>query len=183
MQDATDRLIERLVASTGPVRRLRPPAMRATLWLLVVVALGAMTILLFSDLALFASGPRLQARSRARRHVLTGISARVAAFHLSLPDRSLLWALLPLPWLALWIASSGYSCYRHWVSFGPDGWAIGESADCFRFILAAGVPLGISLLVLLRRSRPLAPARVAVSADWALRRSPHSCCSSSIPLT
>ena len=85
MQDATDRLIERLVASTGPVRRLRPPAMRATLWLLVVVALGAMTILLFSDLALFASGPRLQARSRARRHVLTGISARVAAFHLSLP--------------------------------------------------------------------------------------------------
>ena len=38
---------------------------------------------------------------------------------------------------------------------------IGESADCFRFILAAGVPLGISLLVLLHRSRPLAPARVA----------------------
>ena len=58
MQDATHRLIERLVASTGPVRRLRPPAMRAMLWLLVVVALGAMTILLFSDLALFARRAR-----------------------------------------------------------------------------------------------------------------------------
>jgi hypothetical protein len=158
--------------------------MRAMLWLLVVVALGAMTILLFSDLALFARRARdSKLDLELVGTFLTGISAVVAAFHLSLPDRSLLWALLPLPWLALWIASSGYSCYRHWVSFGPDGWAIGESADCFRFILAAGVPLGISLLVLLRRSRPLAPARVAVSADWALRRSPHSCCSSSIPLT
>jgi hypothetical protein len=56
----------------------------------------------------------------------------------------------------VWIASSGYSCYRHWVSFGPDGWEIGESVHCFSFILSVGVSL-----LLLRRSRPLSPARVA----------------------
>jgi hypothetical protein len=164
LQDATDRLIQSLVERAGPVRRLRPPALRAGLWLLAVAALGALTILLFSNLALFArraSDPKLDWELAGT--LLTGIVAVVAAFELSLPDRSPLWALLPLPPLALWVASSGYSCYRHWISFGPDGWEIGESAQCFRFILAISVPLGVSLLVLLRRSRPLAPARVAAA--------------------
>jgi hypothetical protein len=135
---------------------------RAALWLLAVAALGALAIVLFSDLYVFAhraNDPKLDLELAGT--LLTGIAAVVAAFHLSLPDRSPLWALLPLPPLALWITSSGYSCYGHWVAFGPDGWKIGESAQCFRFILAIGVPLGISLLVLLRRTRPLAPARVA----------------------
>jgi hypothetical protein len=162
LQDATDRLIQSLVESAEPVHRLRPPVLRATLWLLAVAALGAMTILLFSDLAVFArraSDPKLDWELAGT--LLTGILAVVAAFELSLPDRSPLWALLPLPPFALWVAASGYSCYRHWITFGPDGWEIGESAQCFRFILAVGVPLGLSLLVLLRKARPLAPARVA----------------------
>jgi len=135
---------------------------RATIWLLAVAAFGAVSILAFSNLAVFAqraSNPKLELELGGT--LLTGIAAVVAAFHLSLPDRSPRWALLPLPSLALWIASSGYSCYRHWVSFGPDGWEIGESALCFRFILAVGIPLGVSLLLLLRRSRPLSPPRVA----------------------
>ncbi|HXQ51505.1 MAG TPA: NrsF family protein [Stellaceae bacterium] len=162
MTGATDRLIESLVESAGPVHRLRPPAVRATLFLLAVAALGALTILLFSDLSVFArraSDPKLDWELAGT--LLTGIFAVVAAFELSLPDRSPLWALLPLPPFALWVASTGYSCYRHWLAFGPDGWEIGESAQCFRFILAVGVPLGVSLLVLLRKARPLAPARVA----------------------
>jgi hypothetical protein len=163
LQDATDRVIERLVKSAGPVRRLRPPGIRAALWLLAVAALGALAIILFSELPLFArraNDPKLDLELAGT--LLTGVVAVVAAFYLSLPDRSPLWVLLPLPPLALWIASSGYSCYQHWIRFGPDGWEIGESAQCFRFILAVGVPLGISLLVLLRRSRPLSPTRVAV---------------------
>lgn len=162
MRDATDRVIERLVESAGPVRRLRPPAVRAALWLLAVAGLGALAIFLFSDLPLFArrsSDPKLDLELAGT--LLTGVVAVVAAFYLSLPDRSPFWALLPLPPLALWIASSGYSCYQHWIRFGPDGWEIGESARCFRFILAVGVPLGISLLMLLHRSRPLAPTHVA----------------------
>jgi hypothetical protein len=162
LQDATDRLIQSLVVSAGPVRRLRPPPVRAALWLLAVAALSALTILLFSDLAVFArraSDPKLDWELAGT--LLTGIVAVLAAFELSLPDRSPLWALLPLAPLALWLASSGYSCYRHWLSFGPGGWEIGESAQCFRFILVISVPLGASLLVLLHQARPLAPARVA----------------------
>jgi len=160
--EATDRLIERLAADGAPVRPLRPPALRAALWLLPVGALAALGILAFSDLQLFAErarDPKLAVELAAT--LLTGVAAVVAAFNLSLPDRSRLWALLPLPALALWITSSGYSCYRHWIAFGPEGWEIGESSRCFVFILAAGVPLGASLLLLLRRARPLSPLPVA----------------------
>ncbi|HTZ80445.1 MAG TPA: NrsF family protein [Stellaceae bacterium] len=162
MSGATEQLIDRLVAEARPVRRLRPPLLRALLWLLAVAALSAIGILLFSDLAVFArraADPKL--RLELVGTALTGIAAVVAAFQLSLPDRASAWALLPLPPLLLWIASSGYSCYRHWIVYGPDGWEIGESADCFRFILALSVPLGVSLWILLRRARPLAPIRVA----------------------
>lgn len=162
MRDTTERLIERLVADAQPVRRLRPPAMRAALWLLSVLAVAAFAISAFSDLGVFvrrAQDPKLVIEMVGT--LLTGVAAVLAAFHLSLPDRSALWALLPLPPLALWIASSGYSCYRHWITFGPDGWELGESTHCFRFILSVSIPLGISLLLLLRRAHPLAPARVA----------------------
>jgi hypothetical protein len=155
-------LIQELVAAGGPVRRLRPPLVRAGLWLLVVAALCAMAILLGSNLHLFAErvqDPKLALELAGT--LATGIAAVIAAFYLSLPDRSRLWALLPLPFLALWIASSGYSCYRHWLTFGPDGWEVGESSECFAFILSASVPIGISLLVLLRRARPLSPVSVA----------------------
>jgi hypothetical protein len=162
VSEATERIIERLVADAGAVRRLRPPTWRATLWLLAVAAIAAIAILLFADLDV--AGRRLHDPKLALEMLatlLTGIAAVVAAFHLSLPDRSPAWALLPLPFLAVWIASSGYSCYRHWISVGPDGWELGESAHCLRFILAMSLPLGVSLLLLLRRAAPLTPVRVA----------------------
>lgn len=162
MSEATDRLIGRLVAEAEPVRRLRPPLVRAGLWLLAIAAVGAVAILLFSNLGVFerrAQDPKLVLELIGT--LATGVAAVIAAFHLSLPDRSPGWALLPLPPLALWVLSSGYSCYRHWITFGPDGWAIGESANCFRFILAVSVPLAGALFLVLRRARPLAPLPVA----------------------
>jgi hypothetical protein len=162
VSEATERIIERLVADARPVRRLRPPTLRAALWLLAVAAIAGAAILLFADLPVVAGrlhDPKLQVEMVAT--LLTGIAAVLAAFHLSLPDRSPAWALLPLPFLALWIASSGYACYRHWISFGPDGWEFGESAYCLRFLLAISIPLGVSLLLLLRRAAPLTPVRVA----------------------
>lgn len=162
MSGETERLIGRLAAAAEPVRRLRPPLLRAALWLTSVAALLSVAILLFADLHVFA----VRAASRKLDvelvgTLLTGILAVIAAFELSLPDRSRAWALLPLPTLALWILASGYSCWRHWLTYGPDGWVIGESADCFRFIIGVSVPLAVSLIVLLRRARPLAPVRVA----------------------
>ncbi|HXP73401.1 MAG TPA: NrsF family protein [Stellaceae bacterium] len=162
MSGATERLIERLAAEAEPVHRLRPPALRAALWLLAVAAVAGMAIAGFSDLDVFtrrAQDPKLVLDMIAT--LVTGITAVLAAFELSLPDRARAWALLPLPPLAAWIATSGYNCYRHWITVGPDGWELGESTHCFRFILSVSVPLGLTLWLLLRRAQPLAPARVA----------------------
>ena len=157
--DDTMHLIEALAAKVQPVKRLRSPMLRAASWLGAVGALIALAIWLFSDLTL--SMQRLQdARLdwEMAGMLLTGILAVVAAFHLSLPDRSVAWALLPLPPLALWLASMSYNCYRHWFT---DGWALGSSWDCLKFIVGVSVPLCASLLYLLRRAAPLAPMRVA----------------------
>jgi hypothetical protein len=163
MSEPLDDLIDKLAAEGGRVRRLAPPMVRAALWLLVVALVSGLAVLSFADLPLFlsrAEDTKLQLELAGI--LLTGIAAVVAAFHLSLPDRPAAWALLPLPPLALWIASSGYACYRQWVEIGPEGWSLGESADCFRMILGAGVPLGAALLLAISRSKPLNPLPVAV---------------------
>ncbi|HZB90422.1 MAG TPA: NrsF family protein, partial [Stellaceae bacterium] len=119
MSSDTERLIGRLAASAEPVRRLNPPLLRAALWLAAVAAVLAAAILIFADLPLFArraADPKLALELAGT--LATGILAVIAAFELSLPDRSRAWALLPLPSLALWIGASGYSCWRHWLVHG-----------------------------------------------------------------
>ena len=163
MSDSVERLIEKLAASAAPVRRLKPPAIRAAGWLAAVAAIAAVAILLFSNLDLFmhrVQDPKMQLELIGT--ALTGILAVIAAFHLSLPDRSPAWVLLPLPPFVLWLASSGYNCYRHWIVYGPDGWALGDSSDCFQFILLVSIPFGASLVLVLRRAFPLNPVRVAL---------------------
>ena len=158
----TSGLINRLVADAKPVKRLRSPTLRAALWLLAAGGLGGLAILLLANLPLFADRigePALAVEWIAT--LITGVAAVLAAFQLSLPDRSPAWVLLPLPSLAVWIASSGYSCYRHWITIGPTGWGLGRSADCLMFILAVSLPFTVSLLIVLRRALPLAPSRVA----------------------
>jgi hypothetical protein len=162
MPPSTDQLIERLAASAAPVKRLRPPLLRASLWLLVIAAAAAIAVPFFADFHLFDE--KLQDPKFILELIgtlLTGIAAIIAAFYLSLPDRSPFWALLPLPALALWLASSGYNCYREWITVGTDGWHLGASTDCFSTILAFSVPLGLALFLVLRRARPIAPVPVA----------------------
>lgn len=162
MPPSTDQLIERLAADAAPVRRLRPPWLRATLWLLAVAAAAAVLLPFFADFHLFeqkCADPKFVLELIGT--VLTGIAAVVAAFYLSLPDRSGLWALLPLPPLVLWLASSGYNCYREWITVGANGWSLGESSHCFGTILGFSIPLGIALFLVLRRARPIAPVPAA----------------------
>jgi hypothetical protein len=162
MPPSTDQLIERLAADAAPVRRLRPPWLRASLWLLAVAAAAAILLPFFADFHLFArkcADPKFVLELIGT--VLTGIAAVVAAFYLSLPDRSGLWALLPVPPLALWLASSGYNCYREWITIGTNGWSLGESSHCFGTILGFSIPLGIALFLVLRRARPIAPMPAA----------------------
>jgi hypothetical protein len=162
MASATERLIERLAAEARPVPRLRSPVRRAGLWLAAAAAVLAAAILLFAEIDVFARrarDPKLALELAGT--LLTGVLAVIAAFELSLPDRSWRWILVPLPALGLWLAGSGYGCWRHGIGAAATGWEIGESWHCFRFILAVSVPAAVSLIVLLRRARPLAPVRVA----------------------
>jgi hypothetical protein len=157
----TPQLIDSLAADAKPVRRLRPPLARAGLWLGVFVAIVG--------LATWATGtwPLMMERLRLTRFAvemaatfLTGIAAVVAAFTLSLPDRSRFWMVLPLPPLVLWLASSGYGCYENWLVDGPQGWRLGRSSDCFIFILTMSIPMAVALYLALRRALPLDPLRV-----------------------
>ena len=160
----TDQLIEILARDVAPVRRLAPPARRAALWLALVVVLGCGAIVAFADLHIFMIRIQNVALDiELAGSLTTGCLAVLAAFHLSLPDRPLAWALLPLPSLGLWLVGSGTSCYRQWLIDRDGAWALGDSGHCFLFILAVGLPLGAMLLVALRRARPIAPLRVAIT--------------------
>lgn len=162
MSETTELLIERLARDARPVRRLRPPLLRAGVWLAAAGIVGAVGVLWFADLGRFASranDPATQIEMLAA--LATGVLAILAAFHLSLPDRSPALALVPLPPLALWVASSSYGCYEFVVRTGADGWAMGNAMGCLRFIVGLSVPLAIALFLVLRRARPIAPLPVA----------------------
>ena len=157
----TQDLIELLAADAKPIRRLRPPLARAMTWLVTFVVVVGVVILVTG------AWPALMARLENTRFAVemvatfvTGLAAVVAAFYLSLPDRSPIWMLLPLPPLVLWIASSGYGCYQNWIAYGPAGWRLGRSSDCFVFIVTMSIPVGIALYLALRRALPLEPLRV-----------------------
>ena len=98
----------------------------------------------------------------------TGILAAVASFQISLPDRSRLWTVLPLPPLALWVATIGYGCLTDWVSVDPDGVHMGEAVRCFATLLMTSVPLSIAILVMLRYAALLRPLEVSVTGGLAV---------------
>lgn len=168
MADAHDRLIGELAADLQPVRPLRPPPLRAVIWLMLVALIAAV-------LALFANLPAMAHRIMAvpdmwltvLGSIATAVTASLAAFELSLPDRSRAWALLPLPAAALWLAASGLGCLRAYVLPGTHVAAIGETRDCLIFIISLSVPLSAALIVMLRRACSLTPGLTATMAGLA----------------
>jgi len=165
----TPDLIDALVETATPVRRLRPPIVRAALWLaFAATVLGLIAI---------AHGVRPDFSDRVRQPLFvlsmigalaTGILAAVASFQISLPDRSRLWTVLPLPPLALWVATIGYGCLTDWVSVDPDGAHMGEAVRCFATLLMTSVPLSIAMLVMLRHAALLRPLEVSVTGGLAV---------------
>jgi hypothetical protein len=113
MNESRDRLIGALAADLRPVRPLTPPAVRTLLWLVLVAALAA-GLATFADVT--ATWHRLTDTPdmwlAGLGSLATMATAALAAFELSLPDRSRSWALLPLPAAVLWIGASGLGCMR-----------------------------------------------------------------------
>jgi hypothetical protein len=160
---ATPDLIESLSANMKPVRRLRPPVIRAFCWLLLaalVVTLLAVSQGIRPDLVQRLQQPTFAAGMVGS--ILTGVLAAVAAFLVSLPDRSRLWLLLPVPAVLMWLSNIGYQCLGEWVSFGPNGVGMGEAVRCFATLVLTSLPLSLALLVMLRYAAPLRPTAVTL---------------------
>jgi hypothetical protein len=166
---ATPDLIFSLAKDLAPVRRLRPPVIRAVCWLAV-----AMVIL---GLLVFSQGLRPDFSERLRRSdfivgmagmLSTGILAAIAAFLLSLPDRSRVWLLLPAPALLTWLSSIGYQCLTDWVRFDPGGVRLGETVQCFATLVLTSLPLSLVMLVMIRYAAPLRPTAAILTGSLAV---------------
>ncbi len=166
---STPDLINALAANATPVRRLRPPLTRAACWLLLaalILVLVAIGHGIRPDLAQRLQQPPFVTGMLAS--LLTGILAAIASFLVSLPDRSRLWLLLPAPALVVWISIIGYGCLTNWVSVGPEGVHLGETARCFATLVLTGLPLSLAMLVMLRYAAPLRPTAVTLAGSLAV---------------
>jgi hypothetical protein len=165
----TSDLIDVLVADATPVRRLRPPVARAACWLLFAAA-----VMLFvgiahgvrADLAVKLHQPLFATGVAAA--VATGILAATAAFVASVPGRSRHWLLLPVPALLAWVATIGYGCLTNWVTIGPEGMSVGETARCFATLVLVGTPLSLAMLIMLRHVARLSPGPVTMAGSLAV---------------
>jgi hypothetical protein len=166
----TEYLIDALVERAAPVRRLRPPLVRAALWL-------AFAGVLIALIAAGHGGIRADfiAHLRQPAFVLTfgaalatGVLSAIAAFAVSIPGRSRWWLVLPLPPLAVWMSTIGYGCMADWVSLGPEGFRFDAEMPCAALLVMTSVPLAISLAAMLRYAAMLHSGAVALTGGLAI---------------
>ena len=162
----TDSLIDQLAKRAKPVRPLASPLLRTLAWALAaaaLVALVAASMGMHPGLSTqMAQTPKL---AEWIASVLTGLLAAYAVFQISVPGRSPSWAWLPALPLAVWLASIGWGCL---ADFNNLGWAAfayqSHSGECARAITAISIPLGITLLVMVRHAGAVKPAPTAMLA-------------------
>ncbi|HWL75513.1 MAG TPA: DUF1109 domain-containing protein [Burkholderiaceae bacterium] len=165
----TSDLIDSLVDSATPVRRLARPLLRTCIWL----ALAAVILALLC----VAHGVRPDLSMRLKQPVFvvsmfgalaTAVLAAWASFVLNLPESRRWWLLLPLPGVAVWVSTIGYGCLTDWVSMNPNGIQMGEAARCFATLLMTSTPLSVAMLIMLRFAAPLRPAMVSAVGGLAI---------------
>lgn len=157
--ESTDSLIDSLAGGVTPVRRLRPPLVRALSW----IALGAAVVVALTlwrgfraDISDQIGDPAFWVQVIGA--ALTGVCATLATFEISLPDRPRLWAALPIPAAILWASGFAFGCLGHWIVIPTDAAIAQDSMRCLSTIVLATIPLGLALWFMLRRTRTLAPA-------------------------
>src|SRR5260370_14656022 len=161
--------MDELVEVATPVRRLRPPLVRAALWLAlaaVILALLSVAHGLRTDLLIRLHQPTFVVSMIGA--IATGILAAIASFELGRPDGSLWWLSLPAPALAIWVSTIGYGCLTDWVSMGPDGVRMGEAFRCLATLLLTSVPLAITMLIMSRHAAALRPMAVSIAGGLAI---------------
>lgn len=165
----TSDLVRSLAEDAAPVRRLRPPLVRAFTWL----ALAALLMTLIT----LDHGLRPQFAQRMRdttfalnmaSSLLTGVLATIAAFMASLPDRSRWWLLLPAPPLIAWLATIGYQCFAGWVPVPPGAITVGAASSCLSTLVLTSLPLSVLMLAMLRYTAALRPTPVILMGSLAV---------------
>jgi hypothetical protein len=167
-EDRNQQFIASLAADLTPVKPLASPQRRTLGWLLLVAIVTA-------GLAAYAGTGNMEHRLiaapdlwlAATGSTLTAILAAIAAFQLSLPDRGRMWALLPLPAAAIWIAASGAGCLRTWLAPETAVATLSETENCLTFIVGFSLPLSAVLILMLRRGYTMYPNIAAAVAGLA----------------
>jgi hypothetical protein len=158
----TDALIAQLSGNLEPVRPLRKPWLRAALWsgfATVVIAVMAMLFGTRADMIHAMGEPKfVLAVSGAW---LTGLTAAIATFEVSLPDRSPRWLWLPLAPVLLWSSGFAYGCLAEWIPIPGDADIARGSVDCLATILLTSAGLLVVLLPMLRKVKTLRPRLTA----------------------
>lgn len=168
MLTTTD-LIEKLAGNLAPVRRLRPPLVRACGWVLLAIAIVALLGVahgLRGDIVHRLHEPVFVTALAAA--IGTGVLAAISVFYVSQPDRSARWLLLPVAPLLLWVSTVTYGCLSDWVSMGPSGMQPGETQRCFATLLLTSLPLALALFAMVRRAVPLRPTPISIAGGIAI---------------
>ncbi|WP_376091510.1 NrsF family protein [Roseomonas sp. CCTCC AB2023176] len=136
---------------------------------------GLLAVLALAVLAAVAGSAGLRADVLARlglayevvqlgASTVTGALGLLSAAMLAQPDRTMAWALLPLPPAILWVSVLGLGCLQDMARMGDAALALQTSWGCFRFILGFGLPMTAVAMLLLRHAWPIRPVPVAVLA-------------------
>jgi hypothetical protein len=163
-----DRIIDSLVADVRPVRRLRPPLLRALGWSGLALVVGLFVALLHGvrpDLAARLTDPLYLVSTGAA--LATGMLAAIAALMASMPDRSPRWLLLPLPTALLWVGGITGGCLMHWVAFDRSWVSLAQVLDCLGILVTVSLPLSAVLFWMLRPLARVAPAGTILMAGFA----------------
>jgi len=164
----TDQLIETLTAQMRPVTPLAAPSVRFAVWCAFAALIVAGNFLYYplrEDLLEQVQVMRFSVELAAA--ALTGLCAGYGAFMTALPDRPLRWAYLPLVPGAIWLASLGAGCYSDFVTRGADGFALGPSFHCFKFVSFTGLAMTLPLIYMLRHAARIRPGETAFLAGLA----------------
>lgn len=154
----TDRLIQSLAASAGPVRPLANPWVRAAVWMMIAAPYIALVVLVVSpraDLLMKLTETRYLVEQIAA--LATGITAATAAFASTIPGYSRRMLLLPLLPLALWLGSLGEGCLATLLTVGVSGLSLQPDWFCLPAIALVGAMPAGTMAIMLRRGAPLFP--------------------------
>lgn len=154
----TEDLMARLAREIRPVRRLRHPWLRATMWVAATtIYLAAVVLFLAPPGRLGAALVDLRFSFEQLAAGLVGLTAGVAALATVVPGRSRRIFIAPIAAGALWITIVAIGCVQDALRYRATGIPIQTDWPCVAAIVMTGALPAIALVHMLRRGAPLTP--------------------------